>query len=69
MSNIQINGNLSNSIITNGNNVTINGVKLPPAPCAGNNSTVINGKIYLDGYEFVNGEWKRTLTALWHLFF
>ena len=25
--------------------------------------------IYVNGYEYKNGEWKRTLAALWHLWF
>ena len=31
--------------------------------------TQINGKIYIDGYEFKKGKFKRTLKALWHFFF
>lgn len=65
MNNIQINGNT----VVIGNQVTINGVALPPAPCKGYNSTVINGKVYLDGYEYKNGKWQVTLKALWHLLF
>ena len=52
-----------------GNQVWINGIKLPPAPCKGYSSTIIDGKVYIDGYEFKNGKWKRTLRALWHLIF
>ncbi len=63
--NIQI----SNGCVVAGNKVTINGVELPPAPSKGYCSTVINGNVYIDGYEFKNGKWKRTLRALWHLLF
>ena len=76
MGNIQIGqGNvIKNSIISSGvviigNEVTINGVKMPPCPAKGHNSTIINNKIYIDGYELVNGKWKRTLKALWHKWF
>lgn len=48
MSNIQS----SNRVVVIGNKVIINSVELTLAPCSGNNSTVINGKVYLDGYEF-----------------
>ena len=65
MNNIQIDGNYA--II--GDRVIINGVELPPVPSKGCSSTVINGKIYIDGYEFKDGKWKRTLKALWHLLF
>lgn len=63
--NIQIN----NNCIVVGNKVIINGVELPPVPSKGYSSTVIDGKVYIDGYEFKNGKWKRTLGALWHLWF
>ena len=63
--NIQI----SDSCTVIGNKVIVNGVELPPVPSKGYNSTVINGKVYIDGYEFKNGKWKRTLRALWHLWF
>lgn len=65
MYNIQI----SNNIIVKGNKVWINGKQLPPAPCKGCNSTIINNKVYIDGYEFKKGKWRRTLKALWHLWF
>ena len=35
----------------------------------GNNITTINGKCYIDGYEYVNGKWKKTFWATWHKFF
>ena len=60
----------SNSgVVVIGNEVTINGVKMPPCPAKGHNSTIINDKVYLNGYELVNGEWKKTLRALWHKWF
>ena len=65
MLNIQINDNCT--VI--GNKVIINGLELPPVPSEGRNSTVINGNVYIDGYEFKNGKWQRTLMALWHLWF
>ena len=63
--NITING----SVTVKGNQVWINGTALPPAPCEGHNSTVIDGKVFLDGYEYKHGKWKRTLRAIWHLWF
>lgn len=78
MDNIQIgSGNtIKNSVISSnsrvvivGNEVTINGVRLPPCPAKGHNLTTINNKVYLNGYEFVNGKWKKTLRALWHKWF
>jgi hypothetical protein len=49
--------------------VMIDGKRLPPCPAKHNNTTVINRKVYIGGYEFKNGKWKRTLKALWHNLF
>ena len=42
---------------------------MPPCPGKGHNSTIINNKVYLNGYELVDGKWKKTLRALWHKWF
>ena len=60
--------------IGNKNEVYINGQKIPPLPnqskfAINNNTTIINNHIFMNGYEFKNGEWKRTLKALWYLIF
>jgi hypothetical protein len=34
----------------------------------GRSVTTINGTCYIDGFELVNGKWKRTFWAIWHLF-
>lgn len=44
------------------------------AKMTGNNLSVINGKIYVDGYEFKKDEfgnvkWKRTFKSMWHKYF
>lgn len=67
--NIQYPHNENVVIITN--RVWINGEELPPVPTKRKNhcSTQINGKVYIDGYEFKEGKWRRTLKALWHLLF
>lgn len=76
MSNIQIgqgtiikNSVVSSGVVVVGNEVIINGVRMPPCPVKGHNSTIINNKVYLNGYELVNGKWKKTLRALWHKWF
>lgn len=65
---------IKNSVISSGvaiidNEVTINGVKMPPCPAKGYNSTIINNKVYINGYELIDGKWKKTLRALWHKWF
>lgn len=33
------------------------------------NMTIINNSIFVDGYEYKNGEWVKTFRALWHKWF
>ena len=45
-------------------------VKIPSRLTKDCNSIVqINDKLYVNGYEYNHGYWKRTLKALWHLWF
>ena len=67
MNNTQTNNNITTAVI--GNRVWINGEELPHCPAKGRNVTQINGKVYIDGYEYKKGKWIRTLKALWHLWF
>ena len=59
----------NNNVVVAGNRVWINGNELPPCPSEGRNVTTIDGKVYIDGYEYRSGKWKRTLKALWHKWF
>lgn len=63
--NIQV----SNCVIAQGNRIFVNGQELPPPPCEGNSVTIINNKVYIDGYEFKKGKWRKTLKAKWHKWF
>jgi hypothetical protein len=65
MNDIQV----DSGIVVIGNEVVISGIKMPPCPAKGHNSTVINNKVYMDGYELINGKWKKTLKGLWHKWF
>ena len=68
MGNTIIQADKNGGVIVHGNMVFINGEALPPVPSACNNITTVNGNVFIDGYEFKNGKWKRTLRALFHLF-
>lgn len=65
MNSIQI----QDSVVVMGNRVVIDGEELPPAPCKGNNVTTIDGKVYIDGYEFKKGKWKKTFKAWYYKWF
>ena len=53
------------------NRIWINNEEVTPIPTKRRHHSItqIDGKIYVDGYEFKNGKWKRTLKAIWHLWF
>lgn len=34
-----------------------------------NNVTIVNDKLYINGFEWKNNQWKRTLKALWYYWF
>ena len=59
---------INETVITD-NEIYINGVKMPPCPGKGHNSTIIDGRVFLNGYELIDGKWNRTLRALWHRWF
>ena len=49
--------------------VYIEGVRMPICPGKGHNTTIVNEKVYMNGYQLVNGRWKKTLRALWYKWF
>ena len=50
--------------------IEINGIKYQfPKKIKGYSVSQIDNHIFIDGYEFINGKFKRTLKALYHLFF
>lgn len=68
MNNIIMGSNVS--ITQSNGKVIVNNVEYDlPNKSKASSVTVVNGKVYINGYELVNGKWKRTLTALWHLLF
>lgn len=63
--------NTENSIVQVNGEVYINCKQLPTCPSNSKRSSVsiIGDKIYMNGYEYKNGEWKRTLPALFYNMF
>jgi len=50
--------------------VVMKGKEIPFHPkMKGHSISSVNGTIYVDGFELVKGEWKRTLKALWYKLF
>ena len=47
----------------------INCEQIPYPFVEARNITMINGKVFVDGYEWKDGAWKKTLRAMWHKWF
>ena len=65
---MNINGD---NIVVIGRDVIYNGKKLPPVPTESRNShvTTIDNHIYVNGFEWKNDRWERTLKAIWYYLF
>lgn len=63
--------NTENTIVQVNGEVYINCKQLPTCPSNSKRSSVsiVGDKIYMNGYEFKNGAWKRTLAALLYTMF
>lgn len=59
----------SQVFITYDGKIIINGKEIPKPPIKTNNATIINGGVFIGGYEYKDGKWKRILRALFHKYF
>ena len=67
---IQENGKIYSIVNSREKWIEINGIKYKfPKRVKGHSVSQIDNHIFIDGYEFIDGKFKRTLKALWHLFF
>jgi len=65
-----VNITVNNGVVVCDKYIILNGTKYEiPDYIKGNNQTVINGKIFIGGYEFKYGKFKKTLRALWYKWF
>jgi hypothetical protein len=56
--------------VINNSELRIGGKIIPPPPCKMTNTTIINNKIFVNGWEYMgDGKWRKTLRALWHKLF
>lgn len=68
--NINCNNGIINMTSVDKKVTIINGVEYQwDKKLKGNSITTINDKVFVDGYELINGKWKRTLRALFHWLF
>ena len=67
---IQENGKTYSIVNSREKWIEINGVRYKfPKRVKGYSVSQVDNHIFIDGYEFIDGKFKRTLRALYHLFF
>ena len=67
---IQENGKTYSIVNSREKWIEINGVRYKfPKRAKGHSVSQVDNHIFIDGYEFIDGKFKRTLRALYHLFF
>ena len=67
---IQENGKTYSIVNSREKWIEINGVRYKfPKRVKGHSVSQVDNHIFTDGYEFIDGKFKRTLRALYHLFF
>ena len=50
--------------------IVVNGVAIPnPPKFKANSVTIVDNRLFVGGYEYIDGKWKRTLRALWYKWF
>ena len=59
---------IQNGVFINDNYLNFKGIKYP-LPCKPTNVTTIGEKVFVNGYEFKNGKWKKTIKAIFHKYF
>lgn len=63
------NSNIRSGQLILGEKIIVNGNKIPKPPCGGKNISIINDRVFADGYEYRNGGWIKTLRAMLHKYF
>lgn len=63
------NSNIYSSQLILGEEIIANGKIIPKPPGNSHNISIINDRVFANGYEHKNGEWVKTLLAMWHKYF
>ena len=67
---IQENGKTYSIVNSREKWIEVNGIRYKfPKRVKGHSVSQVDNHIFIDGYEFIDGKFKRTLRALYHLFF
>lgn len=57
------------NVIQSGDKLIVDSKEIKLEKGMRNRISIINGQLYVDGREYVDGKWNRTLAATWHKYF
>lgn len=63
------NSNICSGQLILGKEIMVNGKKIPRPPGNGQNISIINDRVFANGYEYRDGEWVKTFSAMIHKYF
>lgn len=63
------NSNICSGQLILGEEIIVNGKRMPKPPCGGQNISIINDRVFANGYEYLDGKWGKTLSAMIHKYF
>lgn len=52
--------------VINSEVILADGTVLPPCPSIGDHIVIVKRRVYIDGYEYKNGKWQRTLRSIFY---
>lgn len=63
------NSNICRGQLIMGKEISVNGKKIPNPPGNGHNISIINGRVFANGYEYRDEKWVKTFWSIWHKYF
>lgn len=63
------NSNICSGQLILGKKIIVNGKRIPEPPRDGHNISIINDRVFANGYEYKDGEWVKTFSGIWHKYF
>lgn len=63
------NSNICSGQLILGEEIMVNGKKIPRPPGNGQNISIINDRVFANGYEYRDSQWIKTFSAMWHKYF
>lgn len=63
------NSNICSRQLIVGEEIIVNGKRIAKPPCGGHNISIINDRVFADGYEYRDGKWVKTFSSVFYKYF